>query len=59
MPDIRARLVACEVNTFKSEAVHACTPSLEAKRLLFSRWAKERSHMGKPLKIHFLDVRKA
>ena len=33
-PDIRARLVACELNTYKSDDYFASTPPLEAKRLL-------------------------
>ena len=34
-PDIRARLVATELNTYKSDDFFASTPPLEAKRLLF------------------------
>ena len=34
-PDIRARLVAQEVNTYRSDDFFASTPPLEAKRLLF------------------------
>ena len=37
--DVRARLVACEVNTFKTDEYFASTPPLEAKRLLFSEFA--------------------
>ena len=38
-PDVRARLVACEVNCggVKEERVDASTPPLEAKRLLFAK----------------------
>ena len=40
-------------------AFYAATPPLEAKRVLFSRYASERRRGNKPLKLHFLDVRKA
>ena len=36
-PDVRARYVACELNTFDDAAFFAATPPLEAKRLLFSQ----------------------
>ena len=36
--DVRARLVACEVNTYKSDEYFASTPPLEAKKLLFSEF---------------------
>ena len=59
-PDIRARLVACEVNTFKSDDFFASTPPLEAKRLLLSQIASERrTPQGKPLEVSFVDVKKA
>ena len=41
-PDVRARLVACEVNTSKSTEFLASTPPLEAKQLLFSDFASRR-----------------
>ena len=51
-PDIRARLVACELNTFKSDDFFASTPPLEAKRLLFSQLASQRFHPdGRPLEV--------
>ena len=37
----------------------AATPPLEAKRVLFSTWAKERQRNGQRLLLHFLDVKKA
>ena len=59
-PDIRARLVACEVNKGdKQDSFYASTPPLEAKRILFSRLAQERRRGGKPLRINFIDIRKA
>ena len=59
-PDIRARLVATEVNTFKSDDFFASTPPLEAKRILFSTMAsKRRDSTGRPLELSFVDVKKA
>ena len=45
VPDMRARLVACEINRGgdKPDAFYASTPPLEAKKLLFSRLAQERT----------------
>ena len=40
-PDVRARLVACEVNKGdRQDAFYASTPPLEAKKVLFSRLAQ-------------------
>ena len=59
-PDIRARLVACEVNKGdKHDSFFASTPPLEAKKLLFAEYAKQRTRDGKPLRLSFIDVRKA
>ena len=60
-PDVRCRLVAQEVNhgDGPTDAFYAATPPLEAKRLLFSQWAKERKRGGKHLKLSFVDIRKA
>ena len=59
-PDVRARLVACEVNDHKSDAFFAGTPPLEAKKLLFSEYASRRyASDGKPLEISFVDIKKA
>ena len=41
------------------ESFYAATPPLEAKRLLFSEFASQRSRNGKPLQISFVDVKKA
>ena len=43
-PDIRARLVACELNTYTDESglFYAATPPLEAKRILLSEHATKR-----------------
>ena len=58
-PDIRARLVAQEVGTHADSSFYAATPPLESKRMLFSEWATRRSRNGKPLKLSFVDIRKA
>ena len=50
-PDIRARLVACELNTYTDETglFYAATPPLEAKRMLLSEYATMKTKKGKPL----------
>ena len=59
-PDMRARLFACEVNKGdKHDAFYALTPPLEAKKVLFSRVAQEKTRNGQPLQLGFLDVKKA
>ena len=59
-PDIRARLVACEVNRGdKHDAFFASTPPLEATKMLFAQYAKERTRAGQKLRLSFVDVRKA
>ena len=59
-PDMRARLVACEVNKEgKNDLFYASTPPLEAKKALFSMYASLRTRNGKPLRMSFVDIRKA
>ena len=59
-PDIRARLVACELNTYQTDDFYASTPPLEAKRLLLSQMATQRRmEDGRPLELSFVDVKKA
>ena len=61
-PDVRARLVACGVGNGKSDEFFASTPPLEAKRLLFSEYAKRARHpkyKDADMVISFVDVRKA
>ena len=58
-PDVRARLVACEVAKDKQSAFYASTPPLEAKKKLFSRYSAERVRHGKPLAMGFVDIKKA
>ena len=59
-PGVRARLVAQEVNTYKSDEFFASTPPLEAKRLLFSELTtRRRTRNGRALELSFLDIKKA
>ena len=62
-PDIRARLVACEVNEHKGSGNHcffASTPPLGALKLLLSDFVSRRRHSdGSPLQISFVDIKKA
>ena len=58
-PDVRMRLVAQEVNTYQEEAYFAATPPIECKRALMSEYATTKTWKGKPLKMSFVDVRKA
>ena len=59
-PDCRARLVSCELNKDgKVYAFSASTPSLEAKTLLFAKCASTRKRSSKPLRLSFVDIRKA
>ena len=57
-PEVRARLVACEVKTFEDTtgAFAAATPPLEAKRMLLSQYATEQTQDGDPLQLSFLDI---
>ena len=58
-PDIRARLVAQEVNTYKSDEFFASTPPLESKRLLLSHMATQRRLPdGRALEASFIDIKK-
>ena len=45
-PDVRCRLVAKEVNTYREDAFVAATPSLEALRLLW--YSMQRRHISIP-----------
>ena len=59
-PDVRARLVSCELNNGeRNDMFSASTPLLEAKRLLFTRYVSERHRKNKPLRLSFVDIRKA
>ena len=58
--EIRARLVATEINRYKDDHMYAPTPPLEAKKMLFSWAARRRRSAGGELhKLLFVDVRKA
>ena len=60
-PDVRARLVGCEVNKTgeKNDAFFASTPPLEAKEIMYSQYASEQYRKGKPHRLSFVDIRKA
>ena len=59
-PDIRARLVACEISKGdKNDSFFASTLPLEAKKFFFAQYTKERTRKGMPLRLSFVDVRKA
>ena len=60
-PDVRARLVACEVNHGggKEEDYYASTPPLEALKLLFAKYADSPAVGGEPMRIGFVDAKKA
>ena len=60
-PDVRARLVACEVKYGgeKDESFYASTPPLEAKKLLFAKYANAPTIDGKPMRLGFVDAKKA
>ena len=60
-PDVRARLVGCEVSKGgkKVDAFDASTPPLEAKNVLLLQFSSERNRKGKHLRISFVDIRKA
>ena len=64
-PDMRARLVACEVNHGqRNDAFYASTPPLESKKALFSMYATEQSRLNSkgekmPLRLLFIDIKKA
>ena len=55
-PDLRARLVACELNKGgeRVDSFFAITPPLEAKRILFSQLAQELERKGRKLRINFI-----
>ena len=60
-PDVRARLVACEVNygTTTEASFYAAAPPPESKKILFVKYADEPTRQGKPQRISFVDIRKA
>ena len=60
--DVRARLVACEVNTYKTDEYFASTPPLEAKKLLFSEFsatARNPAFKSDEYVLSFVDIKKA
>ena len=60
--DVRARLVACEMTTLKTDDFYAATPPLEAKRLLFSAFsnvARRPENISSQFVLSFVDIKKA
>ena len=57
-PDIRARLVACEINTYATDEFYAATPPLEANKMLYSEYASQ-GKAGSRLQLACVDVKKA
>ena len=53
--------MACKVNYggVKEESVYASTPPLEAKRLLFAKYVDQPVINGKPMRLGFVDAKKA
>ena len=51
--------MAQEVGHSSDVSFFAATPPLESKRMLLSQWATEKTRKGAPLKISFVDVKKA
>ena len=60
-PDVRARLVACEVNYAgtKDDSFYASTPPLESKKMLFAKYVNQPIVDGKAMRLSFIDVKKA
>ena len=58
-PDVRSRLVAQEVATYRDDHFFAAAPPLEALRLLLSRTATGRRHGRGGKKVMLVDARKA
>ena len=58
-PDIRARLVACEINTFNTDDFLREHATLEAKRMILSHFATQCTLPdGRPLEVSFVDIKK-
>ena len=58
-PNYRSRLVAKEIKRGPSDNMFAATPPLEAKKCLFSTYARESRRNNEPRKLSFVDVKKA
>ena len=55
---MRCRYVATGINREHNDAFYAATPPLDAKRMLFSRFAQRPAWKGKKMKLSFIDVTK-
>ena len=58
-PEYRSRLVAKEIKRKNDEDIFAATPPLEAKKLLFSLATTGTKNSKNPLKLLFIDVKRA
>ena len=58
-PEYRSRLVAKEIKKSTDEDIFAATPPLEAKKVLFSMAVTGSKKAVNPLKLLFLDVKRA
>ena len=58
-PEYRSRRVAMEIKRKYDEDIFAATPPLEAKKLLFSLAVTGTHKTTKPLKLLFVDVKRA
>ena len=58
-PDVRARLVTCEVAKDQVSAFYASTPPLESTKAPFSTYAAQRTQDGQPMALSFIHIKKA
>ena len=58
-PEYRCRFVAKEIQRKHNEAIFAATPSLEGKKVLFSLATTGTKNSRDPLKLLFIDVKRA
>ena len=58
-PELRSRLVGQEFNRSRDDLMFAATPPLELKKALFSLAVTGTKDSKKPLKLLFIDVRRA
>ena len=58
--DVRARLDACEVNTYRTDEFYASTPPFEAKKVTMSEFAARREdNKSRIVGTRFVGIRKA
>ncbi len=59
LPDYRSRIVARDLRGKDEESIFAATPPWEAKQLLFSLAASQLGREQAPLKLGFIDIKRA